>query len=355
MSIKTARRLSGKVSAPTATVAKHARLAEAPARRRVIIDTDPGVDDAVALLLAMSSRELQIEAITPVAGNARVEVTLSNALRLVEIAGRGDIPVAGGASRPLKRRLVTACEAHGENGLGGVQFPEPKIQPVSETAPQLIRRTVRQSPGDISIITLGPLTNLALAFQDDPELPSMIRGITMMGGSLSGGNMTPAAEFNFYVDPEAAAVVFRSGAPLTMVGLDVTRRTVLREEHIHALESTGNPLGRSAGQITRASVNGFRAAGSNQWPVMHDALAVAAVLDSSVISLQEFQVEVETSGEFTAGETLGYRCPPVRSSAAIPGGEAGKSGESAFRPNARVAVDVDLERFFRLLIGRLTG
>src|SRR5579875_1185570 len=155
--------------------------------RRVIIDTDPGTDDALAVFLALRSPELKVEAITPVAGNVPLSLTLPNALRLVEIAGRTDIPVAAGADRPLKRRLVTAAYAHGENGLGGVQFPEPKVRPVNERAPALIDRIVRDAPGEISIIAIGPLTNVALAFRENPQLPRMLKGITLMGGSLSGG------------------------------------------------------------------------------------------------------------------------------------------------------------------------
>ncbi|MBI1739635.1 MAG: nucleoside hydrolase [Candidatus Koribacter versatilis] len=199
---------------------------------RVIVDTDPGVDDALALLLAMRSPELKIEAITPVAGNVPLELTLPNALRLVEIAGRTDIPVAAGAKAPLVRRLVTATYAHGENGLGGAVFPDPTTKPVAEPAAEYIRRVVRKYPHEVTLITLGPLTNVAAALNADPELAGLVRGLTMMGGSLSGGNITPAAEFNVYVDPEAARIVFQSGIPITMVGLDVTRKTSLTDEHV---------------------------------------------------------------------------------------------------------------------------
>src|SRR5438105_14239409 len=188
---------------------------------RVIIDTDPGVDDALALLLAMRSPELKIEAITPVAGNVPLELTLPNALRMVEIAGRTDIPVAAGASAPLLRRLVTAAYAHGENGLGGAVFPEPKLKPADQPAAEFIRTTVRKHPNELTLITVGPLTNVASALSLDTELARLIPRIVMMGGSLSGGNITPAAEFNVYVDPEAARIVFQSGVPITMVGLDV--------------------------------------------------------------------------------------------------------------------------------------
>src|SRR6266481_9204848 len=163
---------------------------------RVMIDTDPGVDDAFALLLAMRSPELKIEGITPVAGNVPLELGLPNALRMVEIAGRTDIPVAPGAKAPLLRRLVTATYAHGENGLGGAVFPEPKTRPIAEPAAEFIRRIVRKYPGEVTLIPIGPLTNIATALKLDPELAGMVRGIVLMGGSLSGGNITPAAEFN---------------------------------------------------------------------------------------------------------------------------------------------------------------
>ena len=188
-------------------------LAASRGPSRVIIDTDPGVDDALALLLAMRSPELKIEAITPVAGNVPLELTLPNALRMVEISGRSDIPVAAGATGPLMRRLVTAAYAHGENGLGGAVFPEPKIRPVAKPAANLIREIVRNYPGEVTLLPIGPLTNIATALNLDSELAGMVRGIVMMGGSLSGGNITPAAEFNIYVDPEAARIVFQSGIP----------------------------------------------------------------------------------------------------------------------------------------------
>jgi len=160
---------------------------------RVIIDTDPGVDDALALLLAMRSPELKIEGITAVAGNVPLELTLPNALRMVEIAGRTDIPVAAGSKAPLVRRLVTAAYAHGENGLGGAVFPEAKIRPIAEPAAQFIQQLVRKYPSEVTLITIGPLTNVATALNSDPELAAMVKSLVMMGGSLSGGNITPAA------------------------------------------------------------------------------------------------------------------------------------------------------------------
>jgi pyrimidine-specific ribonucleoside hydrolase len=341
---------------------------------RVIIDTDPGVDDALALLLAMRSPELKIEAITPVAGNVPLALTLSNALRMVEIAGRTDIPVAVGAKSPLIRRLVTAAYAHGENGLGGAVFPEPRTRPVAEPAAELIRQIVRKYPGEVTLLPIGPLTNIATALSLDSQLAAMVRGIVMMGGSLSGGNITPAAEFNIYVDPEAARIVFQSGIPITMVGLDVTRKTSLTEEHVKTLEAAQNPVSQAAAKIGRNSINHNREQGFLVGPNMHDSLAIAGFLDPSLLTLKDYYVDVETTGELTAGQTLGYS-PSVGDLKRKPGAE--KQGDATmvirgsaptlgstqtshvlrdkFVPNTKVAVDLDSPRFFDLLIGRLSG
>jgi purine nucleosidase len=327
----------------------------APLPRRVIIDTDPGTDDALAIFLAVNSPELKVEALTPVAGNVPLELTLPNALRLLEVAGRTEIPVAAGADRPLARRLITATYAHGENGLGGIRLPEPRTKPVEETAVQLIRRVVRESPGQIGIIAIGPLTNIAAAFLQDPELPRLIAGLTIMGGSLSGGNVSPAAEFNIYVDPEAAHLVFRSGAPLTMVGLDVTRRAMLTEENIRRLEASRKSEGRVAGQIARASMTRVRQTNPAGGPAMHDSLAVAAFIDPTLVTFQELLVEVETTGELTAGETVGYRKAPVRHSAPMASQAARADSAAAFEPNAKVALDVDTGGFLAMLVGRIAG
>jgi inosine-uridine nucleoside N-ribohydrolase len=340
---------------------------------RVIIDTDTGVDDAFALLFAMRSPELKIEAITAVSGNVPLELTLPNAMRMVEIAGRTDIPVAGGAKVPLVRRLVTAAYAHGNNGLGGAVFPEPKIKPAAESAAELICRIVRKYPGEVTLIPVGPLTNIATALNTDPELAGMVRGIVLMGGSLSGGNITPAAEFNIYVDPEAARIVFQSGIPITMVGLDVTRKTSLTEEHVKILQAAQNPVSQAAAKIARNAIDHNREQGFVVGPNMHDSLAVAAFLDPSILKFKDYYVDVETTGELTAGETLGYSpssgdlklSPEMEKKAAQNMQIRGSAPTLAttktspvlrdkFMPNAKVAVEVDSARFFDLLIGRLS-
>lgn len=366
--------LSGDVLASGQPFRGPAEQAAGAGPSRVIIDTDPGVDDAFALLLAMRSSELKIEGITVVAGNVPLELTLPNALRMVEIAGRTDIPVAAGAKAPLLRRLVTAAYAHGENGLGGAVFPEPKIKPVSEPAAELIRATIRKYPGELTLITVGPLTNVATALNMDSELAPLVRGVVMMGGSLSGGNITPAAEFNVYVDPEAARIVFQSGIPITMVGLDVTRKTSLTDEHVRGLESAHNLVSQAAANIARHAIDHNRERGFLVGPNLHDSLAVAAFLDPSLLKWKEYYVDVETAGELTAGETLGYsptagdlrRRPEAEKQAAQNVAIRGSAPTLAttetspvlrdkFVPNTNVAVDVDSAKFFELLVGRLAG
>ena len=366
--------LIGRASAATEPLGGMGHGPGANAPSRVIIDTDPGVDDALALLLAMRSPELKIEGITPVAGNVPLELTLPNALRMVEVAARTDIPVAAGASSPLVRRLVTATYAHGENGLGGAVFPQPTAKPVADRAPEFIRRTVRKYPGEVTLITIGPLTNIGLALRQDPELAAMVRGLVMMGGSLSGGNVTPAAEFNIYVDPEAARIVFQSGIPITMVGLDVTRKTTLTEEHVRALEAARNPVSQAAAKIGRNVLEHNRQRGFLVGPNMHDPLAVASFINPRLVTLQDYYVDVETAGELTAGTTLGYspvagdlrRRPDMEAKAgvnfAIRGSAPTLAGtrtspvvREKFVPNVKVAVDVDSAKFFQLLIGRLSG
>jgi inosine-uridine nucleoside N-ribohydrolase len=329
--------------------------AGASSAHRIIIDTDPGVDDAIAILLALRSPELKVEAVTPVAGNVPLDFTLPNAMKLLELAGRADIPVAAGASSPLVRTLVTAKYVHGNNGLGGVELPAPKMRPVNETAPELIRRIVRASPGEISIVAVGPLTNVALALRADPGLAPMIRSIVVMGGSLSGGNITPVAEFNFYVDPEAARIVFDSGVPLTMVGLDVTNKALVRQEHLKILDSVKTPVCDFAAKILRATMARWSKDGG-QTVALHDPLTVASLIDAEILKLRDYYVLIETSGEASAGQSIGYSSGPVRRSPPMETGPAAESSESKepFRPNAKVAVEVDPDRFFRLLLARLT-
>lgn len=333
------------------------RSSSLPAKpQRIIIDTDPGVDDAMAIFLALRSPELKVEAITAVSGNVPLSFTLPNALRLVEIAGHPEVPVAGGAAFPLVRRLVTAAYVHGNNGLGGVEFPEAKIKPVPETASELIRRIVRANPGEITIAAVGPLTNIATVLKADPGIAKMIKSFALMGGSLSGGNITPAAEFNFYVDPEAARVVFDSGVPILMVGLDVTHKVLLRESHVHTLEAAQNPVSQVAAKIMRATFGRIAKTNDETVVAMHDPLTIASLIDPSVVTLRDYYVQIETAGELTAGQSIGYSHGPVRRSPPLDTGDpAGAIPVEEYKPNCKVAVGVDPDKFFNLLIPRLTA
>jgi len=323
--------------------------------QRIILDTDPGVDDALAIFLALRSPELQLEAITAVSGNVPLSFTLPNALRLVEIAGRTDVPVAAGAAVPLLRRLVTAAYVHGNNGLGGVEFPEPKIKPAAESAVELIRRIVRANPGEITIAAVGPLTNIATLLKVDPSIAPLIKSFALMGGSLSGGNITPAAEFNFYVDPEAARVVFDSNVPILMVGLDVTHKVLLRESQVKLLEAAQNPVSQAAAKIMRATMARIKPTSDETVVAMHDPLTIASLIDPSLITAKDYYVQIETTGEMTAGMSVGYYRSPVRRSPPMDiGDNSGPIPTEEYKPNCKVAVGVDPDKFFNLLIPRLT-
>jgi purine nucleosidase len=328
--------------------------ADAPGgSRKIIIDTDPGVDDAFALLLALSSPELEVLAVTAVAGNVPLDVTLPNALRLVEIAGRPQVPVARGAASPLTRKLVDAAYAHGNNGLAGVEFPPPQLRPVAEPAAALIARLVRENPGAVTLVGIGPLTNIALALRQDPGMAPLVSGMVLMGGSLSGGNITPSAEFNFYVDPEAAGIVFGAGIPIRMVGLDVTRRVDLTESHIAALRAGSGPASQAAARIGAAVMELYRREHEQGAPHLHDPLAVSALLSPDILTFEDFHVEIETEGTLTAGESVAWSKAPLYMSAPRQIGRDAPSSTSSFTANAKVATGVNPEAFFDLLIPRL--
>jgi len=333
------------------------RISGAPSKpQRIILDTDPGVDDAIAFFLALRSPELKVEAITPVSGNVPLAFTLPNALRLIEIAGHPDIPVAAGAAVPLVRKLVTAAYVHGNNGLGGVEFPEPKIKPVAETATDIIRRIVRANPGEITIVAIGPLTNIATVLKADPGIAPMIKSFVLMGGALSGGNITPAAEFNFYVDPEAARIVFDSGVPITMVGLDVTNKVLLHESQVRILEAAQNPVAQAAGKILRATMSRIKPTKDETVMAMHDPLTIGSLIDPSIVTLKDHYVQIETTGEMTAGMSVGYYRGPVRRSPPMATGmDDGPILMDEYKPNCKVAVGVDPDKFFNLLLPRLTA
>jgi inosine-uridine nucleoside N-ribohydrolase len=323
------------------------------APQRVIIDTDPGVDDAMAILLALNSPELKVEALTVVPGNVEAAQGLENALKLVSLAGRCDVPVAAGAQHPLNQKLITAQFWHGRNGLGGVDLPAPTCKPDARFGPDLIIETVHKYPHQITLIPVGPLTNIALAVSKDPGIVSLVKDIVIMGGSITGGNVNGAAEANIYNDPEAAQIVFNAGWVVTMVGSDVGERTLITRKYVTHLQAIHRPESDFVAKladfyVTRSEKSGYQGA------AMYDPLAVGVVIDPTLVTLQNMHVDVETKGEFTRGETVANRHGSDENNV-LHGDHYEIEGVVELKPNARVCLASDSDRFLNLFVDRITG
>ena len=326
-------------------------IAQAP--RRVIIDTDPGIDDAMAILLALNSPELKVEALTVVPGNVEAWQGLENALTLASLAGRCDLPVAGGAQHPLNQKLITAQFWHGKNGLAGVELPPSKCKADSRFGPDLIIEMVHKYPHEITLIPVGPLTNIALAVSKDPSIVPLVKDVVIMGGSISGGNVDGAAEANIYGDPEAASIVFNAGWIVTMIGSDVGERTLMTRKHLSQLQAMHGPesdfiFKLADFYLTRSEKSGYPGA------AMYDPLAVATVIDPALVTLKEMHLDVETKGEFTRGETVANRMGSNENNV-LHGDHYEIEGVIPLKPNARVCLASDADRFLQLFIGRIKG
>jgi inosine-uridine nucleoside N-ribohydrolase len=323
------------------------------AKRRVIIDTDPGIDDALAILLALDSPELIVEAFTVVPGNVDSQRGLENALRLVSLAGRCEIPVARGAVHPLNQKLFTAQFWHGKNGLADLELPPSNCKAEPRFGPDLIIELVHRYPHEITLIPVGPLTNIALAVSKDPSIAKLVKDIVIMGGSISGGNVNGAAEANIFGDPEAAQIVFNAGWVVTMVGSDVGERTLMTRKHLDELASTHGPQNDFVTALARFYLDRSEKSG---YPgaAIYDALAVGAVLDPSLVTLKEMHVDVETKGEFTRGETVANRMGNNEKNV-LHGDHYEIEGYDRLEPNARVCLDADATRFLNLFISRIKG
>jgi len=321
--------------------------------RAVIIDTDPGTDDAMAILLALNSPELDVRAFTVVPGNVPGPQALENTLRLVSLAGRCDIPVAGGATRPLAQRLITAEFVHGQNGLGDIELPVSKCKADPRFAPDLIIGMVHEMPGQLSLVPVGPLTNIALAVLKDPSIVPLVREVVVMGGSISEGNVTAVAEANIYNDPEAAQVVFHAGWKVSMVGLDVTHKTNFGRPHLARLASTHGTLNDFATRVMTFLIELSAKFGFEGTP-MHDPLAMGVAIDPSFVRTKHMRVDVETRGEFTRGQTVGNRNNLVEHNE-LKGDRYVFTGFDRLEPNVLVAVEVDAERFMSFFIDRVAG
>lgn len=306
--------------------------------RKIIIDTDPGQDDAVAILLALASPELEVIGITAVAGNVPLALTEKNARKICELAGRDGQLVFAGADRPLKRKLVTAEYVHGKSGLDGPDLPEPHMPLQDKHAVDFIVETLLASePGEITLCPLGPLTNIALALAKAPQIAPGIREIVLMGGGFfEGGNVTPAAEFNIYVDPEAAAMVFASGIPIVMHPLDVTHKALTTRVRVERFRSLGTKTGVATAQLLDFFERfDERKYGTDGGP-LHDPNVIAYLLKPELYTGRHCNVEIETVSELTLGMTIVDWW-------AVTGRKA----------NALVIRDVDHDGFFDLLIERI--
>ena len=275
-------------------------------KKKIIIDTDPGQDDAVALLLALASKELEILGITCVAGNVPLSLTSENARKILELTRYTEIPVFAGADRPIKRTLVTAEHVHGKTGIDGPVLEKPKIKLQSKEAIEFIIETILSYPKDeITLCTLGPLTNIGLAFQREPRIKTLIKEIIMMGGGFfEGGNITPAAEFNIYVDPEAAAEVLDSGIPITMLPLDVTHKALTSRSRIESFRKIGNKAGIATAEMLdffeRFDVEKY---GSEGGP-LHDPNVITYLLRPEFYEGKYVNVEIEVGSDLTRGMTV---------------------------------------------------
>ena len=275
--------------------------------RKMIIDTDPGQDDAVAILLALASPEqIEVLGITCVAGNVPLALTARNARMVCELAGRPDIPVFAGCDRPLGRALVTAEHVHGKTGLDGPSLPEPQMPLQSQHAVDFIIDTVRSHPpGTITLCPLGPLTNIATALARAPDIAPRLQEIVLMGGAyFEVGNITPAAEFNIYVDPQAAQAVFAAGVPLVVMPLDVTHKALVTAERNAAFRNLGTPVGIAVAQMTEFFERYDREKYGSLGAPLHDPCVTAYLLAPHLFSGRHVNVEIETTSELTMGMTV---------------------------------------------------
>jgi len=304
--------------------------------RKIILDCDPGHDDAVAILLAHATPEVELLAITTVAGNQTLEKTTLNARRICTLAGITDVPIAAGCAQPLVRELKVAEDIHGKSGMDGPTFGEPTVGVSEQHAVDLIIELVRAHPGDVTLVPVGPLTNVGSALRRDPGLAALIPEIVFMGGSTGRGNTTPLAEFNVFADPEAAQLVLDSGVAVTMVGLNLTHQAAATERVVERIAALGTPVGDMVRELmtffarTNESVFGLAD------PPVHDPCAVARVARPELVRCQDAFVAVETEGRLTSGATV-----------------VDLHGVLGRQPNAKVATELAVDGFWDLVVDAL--
>jgi inosine/uridine nucleosidase len=303
---------------------------------KIILDCDPGHDDAVAILLAHGNPDIELAAITTVAGNQTLDKVTLNARRVADLASIDGIPIAAGCDRPLLRELVTAPEIHGETGLDGPDWPEPAVDVVPEHAVDVIVDLVMGSNGDVWLVPTGPLTNIAMALRREPRIRERVLGVVLMGGAYTRGNTTPAAEFNIAVDPEAARIVFETDWDVTMVGLDLTHQALATPQVMERIRGLGSPLSTTVLEFMEFFTDRYRQFGSQSHPPVHDPCAVARIARPDLIECVDAFVAVETEGLWTSGMTVtDFRERPGRPF------------------NTKVATHLDFEGFWDLVIDAL--
>ena len=300
---------------------------------KILLDCDPGHDDAIALLLALASPELELLGVTSVAGNQTLEKTTANAIRLLEFAGRTDVPVAAGAERPLVREQVVASNVHGETGLDGPDLPPPHGSPLNRHAVDFLAATIRAHQGAVTLVPVGPLTNVALLLALHPD--ARPERIVLMGGAIAEGNVTPAAEFNIWADPEAAARVFASGIDVTMVGLDVTHKALFTSAHVGRLAGR---VGGMVAELLRFYGHFHKEVYNFDGSPIHDAVAVAHVIRSDLLTTEHLNTEIDVESELCRGRTV-----------------VDLWRRSGREPNSHVAVDIEADGFLDLLVERLNS
>jgi inosine-uridine nucleoside N-ribohydrolase len=302
----------------------------------IILDCDPGHDDAMAILLACGCPDIDLLAITTVAGNQTLEKTTLNARRVCTVAGIDDVPIHAGCDRPLLRAPIIAADIHGESGLDGPTWGEPTVPVADEHAVDYLVRTLMASNGEITLVPVGPLTNIAVALAREPRIAARTREVVLMGGSYTRGNVTPVAEFNIMADPEAAAMVFRAGWPVTMAGLDLTHQARAQQWVIDEIRAMATPLSSTVVEILEFVRSTNRRADGSTAPPIHDACAVARVARPDLIQVKDAFVAVETAGQWTAGTTV-----------------TDFSGQLGQANNTHVATELDTEGFWALMLDAL--
>lgn len=301
----------------------------------VILDCDPGHDDALAIMLAVADPAIDLLAVTTLAGNVTLENTTVNALRVLDMVGRPDIPVAAGADRPRIRQLSTAASMHGDGGLAGPLPVAPSRPPSSLTAVELIAQVLTEASEPVTLVVTGPQTNAAAALESLPHLRDRIARIVFMGGAVDLGNWTPAAEFNIWVDPEAADVVLRSGLDLTMIGLEVTHQAWLADEHADALRGRGD-CGQFVAELLDHFVGFHQERFGWEGAPIHDAVTIAHLIDPTLVTTVFANVEVDLESELCVGRTVVDRWRVTERT-----------------PNCHVGLGIDRDRFVTLLMDRL--